>query len=143
VEPSACTPFIEFAGIAGAMNVLDVGCGTGGLGFCLAQDPEISVRGIDLSKPYVEHARSRNKDARLAFQIGDACRLPYPDAAFDLTASMLALQFIPQCQLTVREMRRVTRPGGTVTAATWDTRGGYVAYRMFFDTAAICDPNGN
>jgi ubiquinone/menaquinone biosynthesis C-methylase UbiE len=136
--------FVEFAGIAGAVNVLDVGCGTGSLSFCLAQNPEIvSVRGIDLSEPYVEHAKCRNKDARLAFQVGDACRLPYPDAAFDLTASMLALQFIPQCELAVREMRRVTRPGGTMAAATWDTRGGYVAYRMFFDTAAMCDPNGN
>ena len=47
---------------------------------------------------------------------------------------MLVLQFVPQADRAVREMRRVTRPGGTVAAATWDTRGGFVAYRMFFDT---------
>ena len=34
-------------------------------------------------------------------------------------------------------MRRVTRPGGTVAAATWDTRGGFVALRMIYDTAAM------
>jgi hypothetical protein len=40
----------------------------------------------------------------------------------------------------VREMRRVTKPGGTVAAATWDTRGDFVSYRLFFDTAAAVDP---
>jgi hypothetical protein len=53
---------------------------------------------------------------------------------------MLVLQFIPQADRAVREMRRVTRPGGTVAAATWDTRGGLVFYRMFFDTVAMLDP---
>ena len=56
---------------------------------------------------------------------------------------MLVLQFIPQADLAVREMRRVTRPGGTVAAATWDTRGGLVSYRMIFDTAAMLDASGN
>ncbi len=39
-------------------------------------------------------------------------------------------------------MRRVTRPGGTIAAATWDTGGGLVPYRMVFDTAAVLDRNG-
>ena len=56
---------------------------------------------------------------------------------------MLVLQFVPQADLAVREMRRVTRPGGTVAAATWDTRGGFVALRMIYDAAAMLDPNGH
>jgi hypothetical protein len=56
---------------------------------------------------------------------------------------MLVLQFIPQADRAVREMRRVTRPGGTVAAATWDTRGGLVAYRMIFDTVALLHQDGN
>jgi SAM-dependent methyltransferase len=135
--------FIGFAGISGAVRVLDVGCGTGNLSFCLAQDPEIvSVRGLDLSPAYVEYANRRNKGSRLDFQVGDACALPFPDASFDHSVSMLALQFVPQADLAVREMRRVTRRGGTVAAATWDTRGGFVALRMIFDAAAILDQNG-
>src|SRR5207237_10467664 len=62
---------------------------------------------------------------------------------FDHALSMLALQFIPQPNRAVREMRRVTRSGGTIAAATWDTRGGFVAYRMIFDTAVMVDPNGH
>jgi SAM-dependent methyltransferase len=123
--------------------VLDVGCGTGSLSFCLAQDPGIvSVRGLDLSPAYVEYASRRNDDSRLDFQVGDACALPFPDASFDHAVSMLALQFVPQADLAVREMRRVTCPGGTVAAATWDTRGGFVALRMIFDAAAMLNQHG-
>jgi SAM-dependent methyltransferase len=135
--------FIGFAGISGAVRVLDVGCGTGNLSFCLAQNPEIvSVRGLDYSPAYVEYANRRNGDSRLAFLVGDACALPFPDASFDHTVSMLTLQFIPPADLAVREMRRVTASGGTVAAATWDTRGGFVALRMIFDAAAMLDQNG-
>jgi ubiquinone/menaquinone biosynthesis C-methylase UbiE len=135
--------FIRFAATTGAVRVLDVGCGTGYLAMCLANDPEIvGVRGLDLSAAYVEFASRRNIDPRLSFQQGDARALPFPDASFDHAVSMLVLQFVPQADLAVREMRRVTRPGGTVAAATWDTRGGFVALRMFYDAAAMLDPSG-
>ena len=134
---------IRFAGMVGAVRVLDVGCGTGNLSFCLGNDPEIvSVTGLDASPVYVEYANRRNGDARLDFQVGDACALPFPDNSFDHAASMLALQFVPQVDVAVREMRRVTRVGGTIAAATWDTRGGLVAHRMIFDAAAMLDQCG-
>lgn len=123
--------------------MLDVGCGTGSLAMCLANDPQIvSVRGLDLSATYVEYANRRNVDARLGFQVGDACALPFPNASFDHAVSLLVLQFVPQADLAVREMRRVTRSGGTVAAATWDTRGGLVALRMVYDAVAMLDQNG-
>src|SRR5258708_28798748 len=136
--------FIDFSGIGGADRVLDVGCGTGSLSLCLARNPEIvSVRGLDFSPAYIDHAKRQNRDARLDFQVGDACALPFPDASFDHALSMLVLQFIPYADLAVREMRRVTRPGGTIAAATWDARGGLVSHRMIFDAAAMLDQNGN
>jgi SAM-dependent methyltransferase len=135
--------FIRFAETTGAVRVLDVGCGTGNLSLCLARDPEVvSVRGLDISRAYVEYANRRNDDSRLGFQVGDAGTLPFPDASFDHALSMLVLQFVPKADLAVREMRRVTRPGGTVAATTWDTRGGLVAQRMIFDTAAMLDQKG-
>ena len=53
-----------------------------------------------------------------------------------------SLAFAPDTDLATREMKRVTRPGGTVAAATWDTRGGFVAFRMILDAAAMLDPRG-
>jgi SAM-dependent methyltransferase len=132
--------FVDFTGIGGASRVLDVGCGTGSLSFCLAQHSEIgSVRGLDFSPVYIDYAKRKNRDDRVEFQVGDACALPFPDASFDHALSLLVLLFIPQADLAVREMRRVTRPGGTVAAAVWDTRGGLVYHRIIFDTAAMLD----
>jgi SAM-dependent methyltransferase len=135
--------FIKFAEITAAEQVLDVGCGTGILSLCLADNPRIArVTGLDLSPAYVGHAKLMNRDSRVDFEVGDACALPYADATFDHALSMLVLQFIPQAERAVREMRRVTRAGGTVAAATWDTSGGLVTYRMVFDTAALIDRDG-
>jgi SAM-dependent methyltransferase len=135
--------FVAFAGIDEADSVLDVGCGTGNLSFCLAENSGIrAVRGVDISPAYVAHASRKNHDARVAFWIGDACALPFPDDAFDHALSMLVLQFVPHPERAVHEMRRVTRPGGTVAAATWDTGGGLMAYRLIFDTAAALLPCG-
>jgi ubiquinone/menaquinone biosynthesis C-methylase UbiE len=136
--------FVAFAGVASGDRVLDVGCGTGNLGLVLAQNRNIgSLVGVDSSSAYVEFAQRRNSDPRIQFQVGDACSLPFANASFDHSLSMLVLQFIPETKSAIREMRRVTRPGGVVAAATWDTRGGFVFYRMFFDTAAVVDPTAN
>jgi hypothetical protein len=43
--------------------------------------------------------------------------------------------------MALREMARVARPGGTVAAVVWDSRGGLVFQRMMWDTAVAIDPN--
>jgi SAM-dependent methyltransferase len=131
--------FIEFAGITAADRVLDVGCGTGSLTFELARNPRIgAVEGIDQSPVYVEYASERASDPRPCFRVGDACALPFTDGTFDHALSSLVLQFIPDPDRAVREMKRVTRSGGTVAAATWDTQE-LAIHRMFFETAAELD----
>jgi SAM-dependent methyltransferase len=134
---------VEFAGVERADRVLDVGCGTGNLGACLAGNRAFrEIIGIDLSSAYIEYARRENHDRRLTFHVGDACALAFADGWFDCSFSMLALQFASDTAAAVREMRRVTRPGGTVAAATWDTRGGFVVFRMIFDAAAMLGQTG-
>ena len=131
---------IDFAGLGEGERVLDVGCGTGSLAFALAQNPKIrGIRAIDYSPIYIEHATRLNNDPRLRFQVADACALPFEDATFDHCLSLLVLAFIPRVDIAVREMRRVTRSGGTVAAAMWDSRGGLIMSRMFWDTAAMLD----
>ena len=77
---------------------------------------------------------------RISFQQGDACNLPFEDKSFDRAYSMLVLHFIPDSIKAVSEMRRVVRPGGTITAAVWDEYGGLPHYRMLVDIAATLDP---
>ncbi len=134
-------PFAEFARPAAHGSVLDVGCGTGSLAVLLAERRESEqVAGIDIAAPYVAFARSRTGAAGIAFAVGDACRLPYPDGSFAAALAQLSLNFIADAAQAVREMRRVVRPGGVVAAAVWDFRGGLVFQRLFWDTAAGLDP---
>jgi SAM-dependent methyltransferase len=133
--------FIAFAAARAKGKALDVGCGTGNLAVELASNPDFtSIEAFDLSQAYIAYAKARGADLRINFQTADACAIPFPDDTFDVTLSMLVLAFIPEPQRAVREMVRVTRPGGTVAACMWDLRGGLVFGRMFWDTAAILDP---
>src|SRR5688572_7947915 len=86
--------FVNHVGISPRERVLDVGCGTGNLTIALDVAKEHAT-GVDLSAPYVEFARRRASGAGLAFDVGDALNLPYPDGKFDRSVSMLAVDVLP------------------------------------------------
>jgi SAM-dependent methyltransferase len=134
-------PFLDFVGTADDDRILDVGCGTGCLASALLQrcQPK-ELRGIDFSPAYVEYAANRNRDPRVSYEVGDACNLGLSSNTFDRVLSMLMLHFVPRADAAIAEMRRVARPGTVVAAAVWDARGGFMANRIFFDTAAALDP---
>jgi SAM-dependent methyltransferase len=133
---------IRFGGLRDGERVLDVGCGTGSLSFALPEFANVSaVVGIDLADGYLNLAKSRNNDPRIAFWQADACCLPFEDKSFDRIFAMLVLHFIPDSAKAVGEMRRVARPGGVITAAVWDEYGGLPHYRMLADVAATLDPS--
>jgi len=137
-------PFLDFAGTRDGERVLDVGCGTGHLAQAVAERSMPSeVRAIDLAPAYIDSAKSRNRDPRVIFDLGDACALTFADRTFHRVLSLLVLHFVPQATQAISEMRRVAMPGGVVAACVWDVRGGFVANRMFFDTAAALDPKAN
>jgi len=133
--------FIEHAGVVDGEQVLEVGCGTGSLTFALPQAAALAqLTAIDHSEIYLAAAQAKNNDPRIQLEQGDGCALRFPDASFDRTLSMLVLpSVVPQPELMVAEMRRVTRPGGMVAAAFWDSPGGSSSQRMLWDTAAALD----
>jgi len=134
-------PFLDFAGCAAGGSILEAGCGPGHLSHTILERTSASeVRAIDFAPAYIDFARKRSHDSRIVFDVGDACALRFADQVFDAALSMLVLHFVPEAERAVAEMRRVVRPGGVVAAAVWDVRGGCVANRMFFDTAAVLDP---
>ena len=136
--------FLDFVGIGDGERVLDVGCGTGSLASVVAMRTRASqIHGVDLADPYIAHAARTHRDPRLRFSVGDACALAFPDHAFDRVLCLLVLHFVPRPLDAIAEMRRVARPGAMVGAAVWDLRGGMVAGRVFFDTAAALDLDAN
>jgi len=134
--------FLDFVEFSESGELLDVGCGTGALTFAMADRwPARSVIGVDVAAPFISYAQSRRSGDRPTFEIGDACALKYADGRFAAVAAHLLFLFIPKPEVALREMRRVTRSGGTVAAVVWDSRGGLVFQRMLWDTAVAIDPN--
>jgi ubiquinone/menaquinone biosynthesis C-methylase UbiE len=131
---------IGFGGLSEGERVLDVGCGTGSLTFALAAGRASAVTGIDFAEVYVADLLARNTDPRITARQADARSLPFEDGSFDRAYSQLVLQFIPDAERAAAEMVRVVRPGGTVTAAVWDSYSGNPQFRMMWDIAAMLDP---
>ena len=132
--------FVEFVGPHG--EVLDVGCGTGALTFAIAGKDSVSkITGVDPSEGFLTYARSKTIDPRIQFEIGDAQNLGFADASFDQCLALLVMRFVPDATKAVKEMRRVTRSGGLVATAMWDTTGGNELNDSLFDAALMIDPN--
>lgn len=98
-------------GHAGAL-LLDVGVGTGHW-VSLPREAGYTVVGLDKSASMLEIASSRSDFEGLLTQ-GDAHRLPFPDARFDVVFSVTTLEFVRQPQKALEEMLRCLRPGGSL-----------------------------
>jgi SAM-dependent methyltransferase len=138
--PALAGALVDAAGIAAEMRVLDVGCGPGGLTRELVS--RLGARNVAAIEPephFVAVCRERNPDADI--REGVAETLPWPDAEFDASLSSLVLGFMQDPDMGVREMVRVTRPGGSVAACMWDTTtGGMTMLRIFWSAVRQIAP---
>jgi SAM-dependent methyltransferase len=133
--------YIKFAGVKNGDRVLDVGAGTGSLASTLeATFSSSEIVGVDPSEGFVSYAQKNAKSNRARFEVGDAQALQYQDASFDNTMALLVMNFVPDHNKAVREMRRVTRPQGIVSACVWDYNAGMEMLRFFWDEAVALDP---
>jgi ubiquinone/menaquinone biosynthesis C-methylase UbiE len=121
-EPLA-VQFAELADVRAGQRALDVGCGPGALTAQLVDRLGVdAVSAVDPSPSFVEAVRERFPD--IDAQSGRAEQLPFPDAGFDLALAQLVVHFMSDPVAGLREMARVTRPGGLVAACVWDHAGG-------------------
>lgn len=97
-------------------TVLDAGTGTGDLAFACLEAGASRVLGIDVAGPMVERARekshARDVEASTGFSLGDATRLPLPDASVDAWCSAFVVRNIPDLPAALAEAWRVLKPGG-------------------------------
>lgn len=131
--------FADMAGVTPGMQALDVGCGPGAL------TSELTLRlgheatsACDPSPPFVEECQRRNPDVTV--KLGRAETIPFADDAFDVSMAQLVFHFVPDPLAAICDMRRVTRPDGTIAACVWDFSHGMEMLRAFWDAAISVDP---
>ena len=112
--------YLEAMAIDSARTVLDLGCGTGVAARAIARRPGFAgtVVGLDLS-PYLVAAAQRLAEAegggdRIAFRVGDTCRLDLTDGAVDAVVAHTLISHVDDPGAVLAEARRVVKPGGPV-----------------------------
>jgi SAM-dependent methyltransferase len=121
------------------MRALDVGCGTGALTAALTERlGEANVCAVDPSEPFAEACRTRLPGVEVLVASAEA--LPFADQTFDATLAQLVVNFMGDPEAGVREMARVTRPGGIVASCVWDYPGEMTLLRAFWDAAREVAP---
>lgn len=103
-------------GVGPDTRLLDVGCGLGGPLRMAASEFGCTGVGLDLTPEFVRSARILTERCgladRVSFETGDATRMPFPDATFDMAWTQHAVMNIADRPVLYREVFRVLRPGG-------------------------------
>jgi SAM-dependent methyltransferase len=98
-----------------------------------------SLTAIDQSEGFVNTTQNRLGKTALC-KVGDALALPLDDNSVDFAVSGLVLNFIPEPEKALAEMRRVTVDGGTVAVYVWDYAGTMEFLNIFWDVATALNP---
>jgi ubiquinone/menaquinone biosynthesis C-methylase UbiE len=107
-------------------KILDVGCGTGVIDTELNSLYAAKVFGLDIQHTNLDLAKKYAPKS--SFTLGDAHQLPFHSKHFDLTLCHFLLLWVGSPTNVVREMKRVTRPGGYVMALAEPDYGGRIDY---------------
>ncbi|HVN40157.1 MAG TPA: class I SAM-dependent methyltransferase [Myxococcota bacterium] len=133
---------VALAGTRPADRVLDVACGPGFLTMAFAAACA-SARGVDATPAFVERARRVGSErglANVSFAQGDVNALPEPDASYDVVACRAAFHHFPDPARVLGEMRRVTRPGGTLLVADLLGSEDSAQAELHDRIERLCDP---
>jgi|DewCreStandDraft_2_1066082.scaffolds.fasta_scaffold00246_59 ubiquinone/menaquinone biosynthesis C-methylase UbiE len=126
-------------------HVLEAGCGTGVVCRALARrlGPAVHIIGMDTSEYMLEAARrltaGEGLDHTIEYCRGDVYALPFPDESFDATLAITLLGHLDEPDRALRELVRITRPGGTVLAVDWDQGAVVLSHPDEALTATVID----
>jgi SAM-dependent methyltransferase len=101
----------------------------------------VSVIAIDPAPAQIKQALAKPVSRRADFQVADAQALPFSNAEFDVAASALVINFIPDQSRAVSEMKRVTKVGGSVAGYVWDFAGDLSVTRHVLDPLNALNPH--
>jgi ubiquinone/menaquinone biosynthesis C-methylase UbiE len=134
--------FLEWLEPRDRLDWLEVGCGTGALSAAILArcDPK-SLISIDPSEGFLAKARANVPDGRVQFRQGDAQALAIEPGSRDMIVSALVLNFVPDKDRALAEMKRVARRGATIAFYVWDYPGGGIEFiSAFWAAATALDP---
>jgi SAM-dependent methyltransferase len=116
---------LDHAGVESGMDVLDVGCGSGGTIAIPAALRGANVTGADVTPEHFDDARRRAAEAGVEVEWveADAADMPFADASFDRVLSTFGHAFAPDQEGAARELVRLCRPGGAIVCAMWTPEG--------------------
>ena len=106
--------------------ILEVGCGTGTVLADYSKNPTFLTFGLDIESSVLHFSQKEDRGAILT--CGDTLTLPFTNASFDLTFCHYLLLWLNDPLSAIKEMKRVTRPGGSVCAFAEPDYGGRIAY---------------
>ena len=114
-ETELANEALRLVGLRRGERFLDVAAGTGGLGLPAAR-LGANVLATDWSPAMIERFDERARAEGLAAEgrVMDCHALDLPDGAFDVVGSQFGVMLVPDQPRALREMARVTRPGGRV-----------------------------
>ena len=108
-------------------SILDVATGTAGVALELVGRTPARVTGLDLTHPMLRRGQERIERAgateRVQLVVGQAERLPFPDATFDALTFTYLLRYVADPAATLRELARVVKPGGSIASLEFAVPG--------------------
>ncbi|HET9343020.1 MAG TPA: methyltransferase domain-containing protein [Candidatus Eremiobacteraceae bacterium] len=123
-------------------HVLECGCGTGAQTVILAtESPTARITAVDISDASIEQARvriNRSGCRNVEFQRADIFDLPFEDERFDHAFVCFVLEHVGRAQDALRSIRRVLRPGGTVTVIEGD-HGSWYCYPQTTESKRVVE----
>lgn len=138
-SPQLAPQLAELAGVHAGQRVLDVGCGPGALTAELVRRVGAdAVSAVDPSSSFVAAAQARFPGVDV--QSATAEQLPFAAATFDAALAQLVVHFMTDPVAGLRELKRVTYPGGVVAACVWDHAGERTPLAVFWQAARELDP---
>ena len=133
--------FLSWLQVPRGVDWLDVGCGTGALTHAISRQAEpASVTGCDPAFPLIDFARQQCRDTRVSFVTAGVSNLPRCPGGYGSITSLLALNFFPDVEAAVLEMRAVSAARAMISACVWDYGDGMQFLRRFWDAASELDP---
>ncbi|HEX3733402.1 MAG TPA: class I SAM-dependent methyltransferase, partial [Mycobacteriales bacterium] len=119
-------------------ELLDAGCGPGVLARSLLDSPAYDYRitMVDQSEAMIKYCVTHTESGQVRAMVGDIESLPFDDASFDVTISTGALEYA-DAGAAVRQLSRVTRPGGAVVVSMLNPLSPYWITDWFLYRPAV------